>query len=372
MVHYVFDILLNFWTVLAMMAPYLLLGVPHGGTFVGAGLAVRWTSLWRRGLWPVVKAALLGMPIPLCSCAVIPVSASLECARASKGATISFLISTPETGVDGIAATWGMMGGIFAVCRVVVALISGVLGGLAVVLFDKPETAGSPGESGNSCTASCCATEAGRRPGVLRRMFEYGFVDLPRDIGKSLLVGLAVAAVIALVPGGYFQHSILGGGIVAMIAMACLAGPVYVCATAFVPMALMFVTTGVSPGAVLVFLMVGPATNAATLAMVWKVMGKRTAVIYLVSVIGCAIAAGLALDALFQTFAWPLPTMAAEHNQALTLLHDVSAAGLLGLLAYGALAAGQGQVRHARGVPDAHPAGPRCRHDLPPLRRSGP
>ena len=343
---YVWNIVTNFWMVLSMMAPYLLLGFFMAGllsTLISAERVER--HLGGRGVWPVIKAALLGMPIPLCSCAVIPVSASLRRHGASKGSTVSFLISTPETGVDGIAATWGVMGGAFAIFRVVVALVSGVIGGLAVEFLDRPDAAAKTsalrsasrsrdgaGPGAPVCTDSCCAVGQGGG-GKIRRMFEYGFVDLPQDIGRSLLLGLAVAAVISLVPTGYFKHSLLGGGIVAMLAMAAMAGPVYVCATASVPVAMGFILAGVSPGAALVFLMVGPATNAATIAMVWKVMGRRTAVIYLLSVLGCAIAAGLAMDYCLGLWGLRVAGMAqGGHSHGIMIFQWACAAALLAII----------------------------------------
>jgi uncharacterized membrane protein YraQ (UPF0718 family)/copper chaperone CopZ len=335
---YVLNIAQNFWMVLSMMAPYLLLGFFMAGllsVLVSAELVER--HLGGRGVWPVIKAALLGMPIPLCSCAVIPVSASLRRHGASKGSTVSFLISTPETGVDGIAATWGVLGGAYAVFRVVVALVSGVIGGLAVEFLDHPDAAAKngAGPAAPACTDSCCADHAGGgRHGKLRRMFEYGFVDLPQDIGKSLLLGLLIAALITtFVPEHYLHGTVLGHGILAMLTAALLAGPVYVCATASVPMAAAMIVAGFSPGAALVFLMVGPATNATTIAMVWKVMGRRTAAIYLLSVLGCAIAAGLTMDYVYQTLDLTLPAMAGHHeHEGVNVLQSIAAVALLGII----------------------------------------
>jgi uncharacterized membrane protein YraQ (UPF0718 family)/copper chaperone CopZ len=332
---YVWNILTNFWMVLSMMAPYLLLGFFMAGllsVLVSAELVER--HLGGRGVWPVIKAALLGMPIPLCSCAVIPVSASLRRHGASKGSTVSFLISTPETGVDGIAATWGVMGGVFAAFRVVVALVSGVIGGLAVEFLDRPDAAKNETAGAPACTNSCCAGGEGVRHGKLRRIFEYGFVDLPQDIGKSLLLGLMIAAIITtFVPEHYLHGTLLGHGILSMLTAALLAGPIYVCATASVPMAAAMIVAGFSPGAALVFLMVGPATNATTIAMVWKVMGRRTALIYLLSVLGCAIAAGLTMDYLYQAMNLTLPAMSGHHDhEGMNVPQSVAAAALLAII----------------------------------------
>jgi uncharacterized membrane protein YraQ (UPF0718 family)/copper chaperone CopZ len=334
---YAWNILTNFWSVLSMMAPYLLLGFFMAGllsVLVSAELVER--HLGGRGAWPVIKAALLGMPIPLCSCAVIPVSASLRRHGASKGSTVSFLISTPETGVDGIAATWGVLGGAYAAFRVMVALVSGVIGGLAVEFLDRPDAAAKNGAApaAPACTDNCCADGEGAGHGKLRRLFRYGFVDLPQDIGKSLLLGLLIAAIITtFVPEHYLHGTVLGHGILAMLAAALLAGPVYVCATASVPMAAAMIVAGFSPGAALVFLMVGPATNATTIAMVWKVMGRRTAAIYLLSVLGCAIAAGLTMDYVYQAMNLTLPAMTGHHeHEGMNVPRSLAAVSLLAVI----------------------------------------
>ncbi len=318
----------EFWGVLTEMAPYLLFG------FLAAGLLSVLVSprlverhLGGGGLWPVVKSAAFGVPMPLCSCGVIPVAASLRRHGASRGAVTAFLIATPQDGVDSILVTYSLLGPVFAIFRPIAALLSGVIGGSLVAAGNK--LADAAAES-SRCTEACCdEQEAGKH--WARRILAYGFDALPRDIGRALLVGLAVAALIsAIVPRDFFAPY-LGGGVLAMLVMMLLGIPVYVCATASVPVAAALVLqAGVSPGAALVFLMTGPATNAATIVTVWKVMGRRTAVIYLATVAGTALAAGLALDSLYRAgnivpaagTAWMLPHW----------LQDLAALVLLGVL----------------------------------------
>lgn len=376
---YAIDILLNFWMVLSMMAPYLLLGFLVAGLLSVLVTAERVERhLGGRGVWPVVKAALWGMPIPLCSCGVIPVSASLRRHGASKGSTVSFLISTPETGVDSIAATWGLMGGVFAAFRVVVAIVSGVIGGLLVELFDRVFRRDGGASPPPPCTGSCCADthdEQGRKPGKIRRMMEYGFVDLPQDIGKSVLVGLAVAAMFALLPQNYIQQFGLGGGILSMLAMAALGAPIYVCATASIPMALGLVHAGVTPGAALVFLIVGPATNAATIAMVWKVMGPRTAVVYLLSVMGVAITAGLSMDFFFEAFQFAAPTIDPhDHSLAMSIIQNGSAVVLLAVFAHAIWRRGRAKaatpVEFLQQSQTLHVTGMTCSHCAAAVRKA--
>ena len=289
-------VLWDFWGVLSEMAPYLLFGFLVAGwlsVLVPPRLVGR--HLGGCGIWPVVKAAAIGVPLPLCSCGVIPVSASLRRYGASRGATTAFLISTPQTGVDSIFVTYSLLGWVFAIFRPIVALISGVVGGTLVSLAERNRS----GEVETIDTDSNSSRAAGGR-GKFYQAFAYGFGTLPRDIGRDLLVGLAIAALIsALVPKGYLA-TVLGGGIVAMLIMMLLGIPIYVCATASVPLAWALINKGVSPGAALVFLMTGPATNAATIAVIWKTMGRRTALVYLLTVALCALGAGLTLDYFFK------------------------------------------------------------------------
>ncbi|HEX41274.1 MAG TPA: permease [Phycisphaerales bacterium] len=292
MTAYVKSIAAEFWATLLEMSPYLLFG------FVVAGLLSMFVSqrlvekhLSGAGLWPLLKASLLGVPLPLCSCGVIPVSMSLYKHGAGRGATIAFLLSTPQTGVDSIFVTYSLLGPVFAVFRPVAALITGLVGGALINVCDAPG-AGPPEQA--PCEQLCC-----RRDGPRQRVaggLKYAFMTLPRDIGPAMFVGLMIAAVIsAMVPEGYFA-GLIGTGLGAMLVMMALGIPVYVCATASVPIAAAMIMKGVTPGAALVFLMTGPATNAASFTTIWRVLGRRTALLYLGSVAGCALAAGWALD----------------------------------------------------------------------------
>ncbi len=295
MVAFIESIAIGFWQTALEMAPYLLFGF-----FVAGLLSVLLPQrrverhLGGRGVWPVVKASLFGVPLPLCSCSVIPVTMSLFRHGASRAAAISFLLSTPQTGVDSILVTFSLLGPLFAVFRPVAAFITGVVGGALVNIFDRnPE---SSQNSPQSCRDECCHPVSGGNRMI--RSFRYGFVSLPRDIAKPLVVGLVIAAFIsALVPDDFFAES-LPPGLPAMLIMMILGIPVYVCATASVPIAAAMMMKGLSPGAALVFLVTGPATNAATIVTIWKILGKRTAVIYLLTVVGCALAGGLLLDLL--------------------------------------------------------------------------
>jgi len=284
------------WDTLTAMSPYLLFGFFVAGVL---SVVIRPEFVERHlggnGIGPVVKASLFGVPLPLCSCGVIPVAASLRRHGAGSGATTSFLISTPQTGVDSIMVTLSLLGPVFAVFRPLVSFVSGIIGGSLVAYAGNGRR--ETDAAGARCANGQCGIDHDR--GSFLDIFRYGFVTLPRDINRALIAGVLIAGVIsAAIPDDFFA-GLLGGGILSMLIMMAVGIPVYVCATASVPVAAALIAKGVSPGAALVFLMTGPATNAATIATVWKIMGRRVAVIYLATVAACAIGAGLLLDAFF-------------------------------------------------------------------------
>jgi len=329
---------IGFWTVLGEMAPYLLFGF-----FVAGALSVLISPefvqlhLGGRGMWPVVKASAFGVPLPLCSCGVIPVAASIRKHGAGKGATTAFLISTPQTGADSIFATFSLLGPVFAVYRPIAALLSGVLGG-ALVSAAAGKSDEGPVEK---CTDVCCSAEARRNP--VGRMLRHGFVTLPQDIGRTLLVGLAVAALIsAIVPKGYFSD-IVPPGPLQIVVLMLVGVPIYICATASIPVAAGLILAGVSPGAAFALLMTGPATNAATLATIWKVMGRRTCLIYLGTMMVAAFVGGLVLD---QIVSGRQVQEAMSRGWMPAWVKAVSAVALLAVLAVGAFLRPAGQATH--------------------------
>jgi uncharacterized protein len=339
------------WSVLGQMAPYLLFG------FLAAGLLSVCISpefverhLGGRGFAPVLKAALLGVPLPLCSCGVIPVSASIRRHGASRAATTSFLLSTPQTGVDSIAITYALLGLVFAVFRPVVALATGLLGGLLVMLFAQPNQVRQNGTSQPPrCTEACCT---GKQRNVVWRAIRYGFIDLPRDIGIPMLVGVLIAGVIGtLVPPNQWQPY-LGGGIVSIVLMMAIGTPLYVCASASVPIAAGLMHAGASPGAALAFLIAGPGTNAATITTIWKLMGGRTALLYLFTIAVSAIVGGLTLDWLSPATPIAMSDMAAHAHEAMggSWLATFWAVLLLAVLAFSYAAKPRGEADNASEV----------------------
>ena len=327
---FVLSILTDFWATAAEMSPYLLFGFLVAGIlsmFVSQKLVER--HLGGRGIWPVLKASLFGVPLPLCSCGVIPVSMSLHKHGAGKGATVAFLISTPQTGVDSIFVTLSLLGPVFAIFRPVAAFVSGIIGGVLVDLFNPVPKEGQSAPA--KCTDECCG--GGEHKKIVGGL-KFAFITLPRDIGGAMLVGLVIAAFISvLVPDDFFAEK-LGTGIFAMLVMMALGIPMYVCATASVPIAAALILKGLTPGAALVFLMTGPATNAATFATIWKILGRTTALTYLVTIAGCSLLSGILLDYIF---AGVIPEAVIHHHGWMlsAIVKNISAVVLLAILGFG-------------------------------------
>ncbi|MBN1257782.1 MAG: SO_0444 family Cu/Zn efflux transporter [Planctomycetes bacterium] len=342
------DLLYGSWLVLGQMAPYLLLGFLIAG-ILSVCVSPPWVEkhLGKRGLWQVIKASLLGVPLPLCSCGVIPVSVSLRQSGASRAATTAFLISTPQTGVDSIAVTYSMLGPVFAIFRPLVALITGIIGGALVQAFGEPneiKPVEIPGGKSSPCCEDHCCMEEKPKANALARIFSHGFIALPRDIGPALLIGIIIAGGIAALVPEKSQAAYLGSGALSILLLMAAGVPVYVCATASVPIAAGLMHMGASPGAAVAFLIAGPATNAATFTTIWKALGHRTALLYLLTVAISAFAGGLLLDWLYQAFALDLPMLyQSAHGEHLgnLWLANLSAVVLLGVLLFSYLSSRQ-------------------------------
>lgn len=297
----IWSIIVASWAMLVEMAPYLLLGFTVAG-LLSVLISPRWVErhLGNRGLGQVFKASLFGVPLPLCSCGVIPVGASLRQHGAGKGATTAFMLSTPQTGVDSIAVTYALLGPFLAVVRPIAALLTGFLGGGLVYAFDRDDEDQPVDEIPTaSCSSGsdCCESDEEPRKKTLFDGLTYGLVTLPRDIGRALIIGILLSGVISALVEPRALESTLGGGIWPMLVAMAVGIPLYVCATASTPIALSLIHAGLSPGAALVFLITGPATNGATLTTLWRVLGKRSVVIFLLTVAVGALATGIAVDA---------------------------------------------------------------------------
>jgi len=277
--------------ILTEMAPYLILG------FFFAGLLhllfpkkrVR-KYMGQNSFKSIFNAALFGVPLPLCSCGVIPTGISFYKHGASKASTVSFLISTPQTGIDSIFVTYSMLGLPMAIIRPVVAFITGLFGGLVTKKIDpeKEEAVPENNEEDNEIPKGFFPK--------LKEMFRYSFIDFLQDISNWLIIGLLIAALISvLIPDDFFADKI-PNDFLGMLSILIISIPVYICATASVPVAAVLMLKGLSPGAALVLLMAGPATNAATITMIAKVLGKKSLIGYLGAIIAGALLAGFLID----------------------------------------------------------------------------
>lgn len=275
--------------ILNEMTPYILLGFFIAGILHEFVPRRMYTSkLSGNKLSSVVWAALFGVPLPLCSCGVIPTAASLRREGASKGATVSFLISTPQTGVDSILATASLLGLPFAIMRPVVAFITAIAGGYAVNRLQGNE---------KDNTISCHSENS--RKSFKRKCIDalnYGFIEMVQDIGKWVVAGLAIAAAItAVLPDNFFMQ-FNGYPLLNMFVILLFSIPMYLCATGSIPIAAALMLKGLSPGAALVLLMAGPATNMAAILVINRTLGRKSLFIYLIAIITGAVSFGLLID----------------------------------------------------------------------------
>lgn len=306
MMNYIYQFIEDFIAILNEMAPYLLLGFLFAG-ILKVVFPQNFIDKYfgKTNLKSVIYSTLLGIPLPLCSCGVIPTSISFYKSGMSKGATVSFLISTPQTGLDSILVTYSLLGLPFAFLRPLVALFTGVLGGAISNIWEKPipisiEKVENKAQVGCSCHSCGCDEEkqqqTTKKHSKIYEMFKYAFVDFLQDISKWLIIGLLLAAFISvLVPDDFFEQFI-GNQFLEMVMILVVSIPLYVCATASVPIAAILMTKGLSAGAALVFLMAGPATNAATITVLRKTLGKQTMWIYLISIIVGALFFGTIIN----------------------------------------------------------------------------
>ena len=276
--------------VVCEMAPYLLLGFFIAGVlhvFVPQRFYANYLS--QNNKFAVVWAALLGVPLPLCSCGVIPTAIGLRNEKASKGAIASFLIATPQTGIDSILATFSLMGLGFAIIRPTAALITGICGGLLVNRLVKDE---------DNCSLSENTQLSSLTPQLkIWRVLKYAYYDMLRDIGLRLLIGLVIAALIQVAVPDEFFLSFGSQPLLQMLIILVIAIPMYICSTGSIPVAAALMMKGLSPGAALVMLMAGPAVNLASILVVHKSMGRCFTAIYLTTIVGFAILFGLLLNA---------------------------------------------------------------------------
>jgi hypothetical protein len=303
------DVFWASWDLLLDASVYIIFGIVIAGllkTFLSTEYVAK--HLGQGRFKPVFKAALFGIPIPLCSCGVMPAAASLKKQGASNGATIAFLISTPESGVDSISITYALLDPIMTIARPVAAFVSAVAAGVTESLFspvNKPVAPTlEPCQIDSCCSGDDCSPdEHASHHGVHIRLWaslKYAFVELWGDLATWFAFGLVLSGIITVwipqeVIAGY-----LGGGLGSMLMMLAVGIPIYICASASTPIAAALILKGVSPGAALVFLLVGPATNMASLSILTGMLGKRATLRYLLVLAVCSVSFGLLLDKVYQ------------------------------------------------------------------------
>ena len=323
----------EFWEYTVLVAPYLLFGLTVGGlihTFVKIDTIKK--QLGNPGVGSVVKASLFGIPLPLCSCSVIPTAVTLRKAGASNGATSSFLIATPESGVDSIAMTYGMMDLPMTIIRPIAAFFTSTIAGFLQSGFNdfEMEKEEEKKSSGGCCKKKAAAAGEAAKESRGKKVFNFAFNDLSDDISWWLFIGILIGALLnAFLPDQFFDQLTGWQG----KALMTLVGiPLYICASATTPIAASLVLKGMSPGTALILLLVGPATNLANLSVLQKYIGKKGVVINIITIAVVAIIFSIFIDWAYTYFAWPLSFRVAGHEHAHLMWYDHLMGGFLLLL----------------------------------------
>jgi uncharacterized membrane protein YraQ (UPF0718 family) len=284
------------WHIFTEAAPYVIFG------FIAAGMIkavlpedVVARHLGGRSFSAVVKASLFGVPMPLCSCGVIPAAIGLRKQGAGRGPSAAFLVSTPESGVDSIAITWALLDPVMTIIRPIAAFVTGTLTGVLISMLPEEQTELTDEQSSCGCSDSSCEAATHKYDPLATRIIDgirYAFGELLKDIGGWLLLGVVIAGLVAtLVPDGFF--ALLFEYQAASLFLMLIVGiPLYMCASASTPIAAALVMKGLSPGAALVFLLAGPATNAATLTVVARFWGRKATIVYLAVIASCSLVLG--------------------------------------------------------------------------------
>ena len=358
------QLLTNFIELFMEAAPWLLLGLLIAGlikSFVPTDTLSK--HMGDNSAKSIIKAALIGAPLPLCSCGVLPAALGLRRSGASKSATVSFLVATPETGVDSVSVSYALLGPFMAIVRPIAAIISAIIAGLLVGKGEEPSrltpkdkaienshccsAKASPKPIETSCSSSTSKPEAAEKSSccsskkteptnhIMQKILQglsFSSYDLIKDTQLWLLIGLFFAALVqTYLPSDFLAQ--YGHGIIAMLAMVIIGIPMYICATASTPIAAGLMMAGISPGAALVFMLAGPATNIAALGLVATELGRRALFAYLTGVIGSALVIGLLVDKIAQTYSIVPAVQLAEHGLLPHWLMSAASLLLLGLMA---------------------------------------
>lgn len=317
------------WQTLLTLSPWLLIGLIVAGLlhlFVDDKIVDKHLGA-KGGFMSVLKAVMLGVPLPLCSCGVIPAAIGIKKQSAGNAASIGFLISTPQTGVDSIMVSGSMLGLPFALFKVFAAFVTGIIGGSLVHIFD--EKADPVQQEKTSC---CCGKGEEKQPKTIIEFFHFVIGVLLAEIWKWLVFGILISAAISTwLPADYFQSTPISHPLAAMLIMLVISLPMYVCATASVPVAAALVHAGLPTGAALVFLMAGPASNIATMGAIYRSFGKKNLIIYLLTII-----TGSMLFGWFFDFVIPHTKVAMTHHhgEETSIVAITAAIILLSMIGY--------------------------------------
>jgi len=309
------------------MSPYLILGVIAAGALhVLLPMGIVSKHLGTSGFGSVLRAAILGIPLPICSCGVVPVAASLKKEGAGTGATISFLVTTPTTGVDSILATYSLLGLPLAIARTVAALVLGIIAGVLSNLGNS--------KSDNDTGAKKPAAEKDSHNHKQHRISEtirYAFYEIFAGIARPLLIGVLLGGAVSFFIPEDFIALHIRTGFAPYLIMMSIGIPLYVCASGSIPFAAALLIKGISPGAALVFLIAGPATNIATITIISSMLGKRTTAIYLAVLMLGSLGAGIATDAVLAALPDSSLNVAAQINHNGLSLMELASGSLVSL-----------------------------------------
>ncbi|RXJ84733.1 SO_0444 family Cu/Zn efflux transporter [Arcobacter cloacae] len=327
-----FSLANNFLSLLDAMAIYILIGLLIAGflkQIIPDDFIIK--HLGNGNISSVIKATILGIPLPVCSCSVIPLAQSLRKEGASKGAVQSFLISSPITGVDSILATYSFFGLFFTIYRVISSMIIAIVVGIVQNIFDKEESKKIEKEQ-NSCSCSCsCSSKKEKKRFSIKEVFSYAYVTLFKDMVKPLFIGLLFATLFTtLAPKEYtsllFENQILTYFVIILFSM-----PLYICATASLPIAAALIIEGMSPGAAFILLSAGPATSLITMGVVYKTLGKTSLIIYLTMIAILSLIFGYLFDLFFMDI--NILNFSLE-EQTSSLFSQISSFIMLALMSY--------------------------------------
>ena len=323
----------NFLILLDAMAIYVLFGLLFAGILkqiIPDDFVIK--HLGRGSVSSVVKATLFGIPLPVCSCSVIPLAQSLKKEGASKGAVQSFLISSPITGVDSILATFSFFGLIFTIFRVISSVIIAITVGLIQNFVDKDEKIIKEEVSISSCGCSnSCSSSSVKKSFSIKKVFFYAYVTLFVDMVKPLFIGLIFGALFTTLAPKEYTSLLFENQILTYIVIMLFSMPLYVCATASLPIAAALMLEGMSAGAAFIFLTAGPATSAITMSVVYKTLGKTSLIIYLSTISVLSLFFGFLFDLFFSDINILQFNL---HDEETNLISQIASFIMLFLMAY--------------------------------------